>query len=140
MAVAVAVAVVAGLLVAGDPSEERERKLDEVRVDALRGLRSAIDDYRRRNGTLPHDLAGLTPPGGPPVLAHDPVRGETYGYAVIDDSTFEVCATFDQASEVDPARMAYDPWAHGAGRRCYRFRIRPDGDAPILEGEPAAPR
>ena len=137
---AIAAAVVAGFLALGNPESERERKLDAVRVDALRELNQAVWNHHRHSGALPPSLAALHPRGGRPQPASDPVRHETYGYAVLDDSTFELCATFDHPSEPDPARPVYDPWAHGAGRRCYRFRVGVPGDVdPILEGAPAAP-
>lgn len=140
VSVAIAAALVAGFLAAGKPHTERERKLDAVRVDALRGLSQAVWNHRLRNGALPPSLGALTPPGGRPYPATDPVRLETYGYAALDDSTYELCATFDQPSELDPARTVHDPWAHSAGRRCFRFHVERHGAGdPFLESEPAGP-
>ena len=133
----VAVAVVAGFLALGTPGTERERRLDDTRLEDLRAVRSRVVGHFRRTGVLPPTLAAvdsLLPRGS--VLV-DPARGDPYEYEVVDDSTFRLCATFDHPTEDEPARMAYDAWAHGSGRTCYRFRITDRPELPIgLEPEP----
>ena len=143
----VAAAVVAGFLVLGSPRDERGRRLDEVRVSDLMGLRSAVAGHFDRTGRLPASLAALDPGVPKPYATADPAGGGPYGYAVVDDSTFELCATFDHEREAEEARFTYDPWFHGPGRQCYRFRIgRVDGREPrrdllpLREDEPAPPR
>ena len=116
--VAVVVAVVFGLLALGSPQDERRRKLDDVRQANLQVLRGAVADHFHRTGALPATLAVLEAPY--PLV--DPAAAP-YEYAVLDDSTFRLCATFDYPTEDEPARFEFDPWAHRAGRQCYRFRI-----------------
>ena len=142
----VALVVVAGFLALGTPRSERGRRLDDARLEDLRNLRFHIKRHFEIAKALPPSLEALPPKGrGGPTLA-DPETGAPYGYEVVDDSTFRLCAQFDHPTETDPARMAYDPWAHGAGRQCYRVRIGhvgPEGISPQLEPipelEPAAP-
>ena len=141
--VAVVVAVVFGLLALGSPQDERRRKLDDVRQSDLMALRAAVADHFERTGALPASLAALEAPS--PLV--DPAAAP-YEYEVLDDSTFRLCATFDYATEGDPARFQFDPWAHRAGRQCYRFRIgrvtaTPELRrelVPLAEDEPAPTR
>ena len=144
---AVVLAVVAGFLALGTPQDERRRRLDEVRVDDLRALSSAVAAHFDRTGALPATLAALHLPARKPDALADPAGRGPYGYAALDDSSFELCATFDEESRVDPARFAYDPWFHGAGPECFRFRIGRDvapGQrrelVPLREAAPSAPR
>jgi hypothetical protein len=46
------------------------------------------------------------------------VTGAPYGYRVLDDKSYELCATFDRESP----REARNRWAHGAGMRCFTLR------------------
>ncbi|MEO6462132.1 MAG: hypothetical protein ABIP29_03570 [Candidatus Eisenbacteria bacterium] len=144
---AVAVAMVAGFLALGSPQDERRRRLDEVRVHDLMALRSAVAGHFERTGTLPPALAALDPRPSKPSATDDPAGRGPYGYAVLTDSSFQLCATFDEASRAEAGRFAYDPWFHAAGPQCYRFRIgRVDGREPRLdllplrEDEPGPPR
>lgn len=144
---AVAASVIAGFLALGTPQDERRRRLDEVRVDDLRALSSAVAAHFDRTGALPGTLAALDLRARKPDALADPAGRGPYGYAALDDSSFEICATFDEESPVDPARLAYDPWFHGAGLECFRFRIgrvaAPDARrelVPLREAKPAPPR
>lgn len=143
---AVAIAVVAGFLALGSPQEERRRRLDDVRVDDLRALGNAVAESFDRTGALPATLAALEPVAPRTFPLGDPATGVPYEYAAIDDSSFRLCATFDHATEAEAARFAYLPWAHQAGRQCYRFRIgrlTTPGErgelAPLPEAVPVAP-
>ena len=133
----VAIAVVVGFLALGTPATERERRLDDTRLEDLRALRSRVAGHFRRTGVLPTRLGAMDTirPGGAGLL--DPASHDAYGYEVVDDSTFRLCATFDHPTEDEPARIAYDAWAHGAGPTCYRFRITDRPELPVgLEPEP----
>ncbi len=143
---AVLLAVIAGFLALGTPQDERRRRLDEVRVDDLRALSSALAAHFDRTGALPTTLAALDLRARKPSASFDPAGRGAFGYAALDDSSFQVCATFDEESRVDPARFAYDPWFHGAGPECFRFRVgrvvAPDARrelVPLREAEPAPP-
>ena len=144
----VVAAVVAGFLALGTPQDERERRLDQVRVADLEALRSAIVAHCRREGALPDSLEQLARRSPLPVRMTDPVGGRLYGYGVIDSTTYRLCAVFDfPTPEEGDARFASRSWAHGAGRQCFRLRVtRPASGTsaeagemlndPVLEGAP----
>lgn len=139
----VVAAVVAGLMVLPTPGEERSRRLDERRVEDLRGITRAMDLYWTRHGRLPTSLAELSAESDVTVSTHDPSTGQDYDLRPQDAATYELCADFEQASAVsgdpagNPRDMSEDFWSHGVGRRCFRLetqevpareRISHDGD------------
>ena len=148
---AVAIAVVAGFLALGSPQDERRRRLDDVRASDLRALANAVAEHFELTGALPASIA-LLEPRTPRVRAFaDPATGAPYEYAALGDSSFRLCATFDHATEAEAkaeaARFPDVPWAHRAGRHCYRFRIGhlavPDHGrefVPVPEDASAPPR
>ena len=143
--IVVVAAVVAGLLVVGSPVDERARRLDEQRVRELQELRTAVELHFRRDGVLPDSLEQVVRRSPLPVRLTEPEGGRLYGYEVIDSTSYRLCATFSFPTPTGEAsRYSYEKeWAHGAGRQCYRFRVRmrdreearrPDDSAgPILE-------
>ena len=147
----VVAAVVAGLLVLGSPRDERARRFDESRLTDLQQLRTAIDQHYRREGSLPDSLEELARRSPLPVRMTEPEGGRLYDYDVIDSTAYRLCATFNFPSpETDGARFASGSWAHGAGRQCFRFRVRrmapedipspEDAHGPLLEGSPDSSR
>ncbi len=124
---AVVVALVGGLIVLGPPSEERARRLDERRVEDLRGITRAVDLYWTRHGRLPSSLGDLSSESGVSVSARDPSTAQAYELRVLDAATYELCASFERTSadSGDSAGRAQDVsedfWSHGVGRRCFRL-------------------
>ncbi len=138
---AVVAAVVGGLIVLGPPSEERARRLDERRVEDLRGITRAVDLYWTRHASLPLSLADLSRESGVSVSARDPGTTQDYEFRVLDAATYELCARFELNTPIPSARfrpglgVAPDPgdsagraqdvsedfWSHGVGRRCFRL-------------------
>lgn len=121
VAIVVVAAIAASLVVMGPPSAQRDRRLDEVRVQDLAGLERRIDAYAQSHDGLPSDLAALTQ-GNAPLKATDPKTGEAYGYERVDDRRYRLCATFSASSAEG---NGYDlSWPHGAGRACFERRAR----------------
>lgn len=151
---AVVAAVVVGLVLLGNPAQERERRIDDRRAADLHGIAAAIDLYRARHGRLPASLDDLAAEPGLTISTRDPTSSELYGYRTFDDGRYEVCATFAAesggptgsppilqrscqgchapgsplANRVDDPgaeRLGLrDLWAHGSGRQCFQMRTR----------------
>ncbi len=151
---AVVAAVVVGLVLLGNPAQERERRIDDRRAADLHAIAAATDLYRARHGQLPASLDDLAAEPGLRISTRDPTSAEMYGYRALDDGRYEVCATFAAestgptgttpilqrscqgchapgspvAARVDDpaaARLGLrDLWAHGAGRQCFQMRVR----------------
>lgn len=138
-------AILAGFFIVGSPREERLRQFDERRLSDLQSLQSEIIEYWRVKGTLPEsldllkdDIRGFTPP-------LDPETRQAYGYRIIDELSFELCAEFNRSNkdELDknkrppaPAlKFSYvftpESWQHDAGRACFERTIDPDRFQPL---------
>ncbi|MDB5440980.1 MAG: hypothetical protein JWM33_3407 [Caulobacteraceae bacterium] len=113
----VVAASVVGMMVVGAPGQARAHRLDDQRIEALRGLSASLDRYYADRGGLPAtlDRLALEQDGVGPASLRDPESGQPYGYRVVASNAFELCATFAAASMDDAAVH----WRHEAGRRCF---------------------
>ena len=115
-----------GMALAGSPGLERQRRLDDRRIDDLRAIESEIEtlcvEPTERGPTLkrplPADLeevgrlARRERPG-----VRDPRSGEPYGYEPGEAGRYRLCATFEHER-----RSRFDPfWDHPAGRHCFEI-------------------
>lgn len=142
---AVLIAIVYGFFLVGSPQEERLRQFDLRRTNDLQTIQSEIVNYRMVKGRLPaslHDLKddirGFVPPA-------DPVTSVPYRYTVKGPLSFELCATFERASDASApqvAKPAYprgnaieENWSHGAGETCFSRTIDPER-YPIIQKPP----
>lgn len=136
--VASVAAVLAGFAIAGTPSEMREARLDQQRVDALRGIQYQVVDYWRTREELPESLSDLSDPISGYRIPNDPETDLPYEYAVTGDTSFRLCAEFSAPSRGDQRAdysMAPGGWegnfAHDAGRTCYDRTIDPEAYPPF---------
>jgi hypothetical protein len=115
--------VVAAVAIMGPPSEARRRRLDELRRGDLNLLSIAVDNYHDSQGRLPESLDDLA---AVPTVRYrsrnDPETGLAYDYRVVDDNSYELCATFvgEGGDAADDDRF----WAHGAGPKCFQLDVR----------------
>jgi hypothetical protein len=120
-----------GLVLAGSPAAERLRRLDERRIEDLQAIESSVERIclgregkgegeREMKRALPatlQEIAAAAPGRRPSV--DDPASGREYEYTLTGESTYRLCATFDQERDV-----AYDArWNHGAGRACFDLDV-----------------
>ena len=120
----VAASVVYGLIRIGPPRDERERRLDERRIEDLRWIARAIDLHWTQNGTLPAALDLLSDSTVPDLTFRDPESREPYEYRVLTASTFELCGLFG-TDWLPPSGPDRSPpgvevfWSHPTGRHCF---------------------
>jgi len=127
----VAAVVLASLTLMQSPGAARLRKADQVRIQDLEAIRSAVRDYVRDEGRLPESVDFLSARwgiGAKRLL--DPVTGTPYRYRALDPEHFELCATFalDAGSEANvdfrrgPVPAAENELLyHGSGEQCFHF-------------------
>ena|SRR5437867_3019069 len=134
----VGVAVVWGFAIVGSPATERLRKLDERRIIDLKTIHSEIQNivygetpYSRRGEMpvkpLPKTLEEIAQSARERrVPVRDAATGEPYEYRVIDETHFELCATFAL-----PRDRSHDvAWNHPAARHCFSFDVRTQSRTP----------
>lgn len=137
----IAAAIVTGFFVVGSPKEERMRRFDEQRVQALQMIQSHIGEFYRAKEILPKNLEELNDQFRGVVIPKDPETGATYEYEVKSRLSFALCADFnkpniDEPQGVEkpipaPSLIGHSPfgletWAHGEGKTCFDRNIDPD--------------
>lgn len=126
-----ALAIVVSLIQAGLPKQVRRQQYDEQKVADLQRLQQAITDYayvqwRLSSSStaklLPPRLTDLQNLNFDQLFLTDPLTGQAYGYQVVDDSHYQLCAEFLTAvtgPAAPAAPAAAMNWDHPAGRYCF---------------------
>jgi len=137
LAVVVLASIVAGFFIVGTPAEQRNRKMDEQRINDLQTIQSQIVSYWSLKEALPPSLDVLQDNISGFVVPTDPDTQNSYEYSISDKLKFELCATFETSDKDYPARgketMYNSPygafqqnWDHDSGRVCFERSIDPD--------------
>jgi hypothetical protein len=131
------VLIVIGFVQMGSPQQARLMLEDTQRVNNLSQTQSYIVEYWRTTGALPATLEAVNDPLQYIQVPTDPVTHEAYEYRATGALSFELCATFNTASDakttaqLSEARPMYDAFGtdeyftHGAGRTCFERTIDP---------------
>lgn len=119
------VSVVAGVVIIGSPVESRMGERDQLRIADLQGIMNATDSFWARNDRLPESLQELADDPRSAVRIQDPASVGAYEYRVLDDVSYELCATFDRESPALPGRPTAEFWRHTAGRNCFALDVDP---------------
>ena len=127
--VVVVATIAAGIAVMGVPSQQRDARIDQHRVRDLDRIVDAVGKYVEDRGSLPPTLEVLAGLPGRRLPIADPVDGAPYGYRIVGDRAFQLCADFvtDTATTPDIAEPGPGDrveWLHGAGRQCFGRTIR----------------
>ena len=126
----VAAAVAYGFWVVGTPEARRGERMDDRRIEHLQAIAAEMRERvwdsvdRKLKRELYADLEALKADARQRrLILEDPVTGGAYGYRVIDEYRFELCATFDGPRDEDWQVF----WNHAGGARCWTIDLR---DAP----------
>lgn len=127
----VAGALIAGFIVAGSPTRQRDVRLDNERIQDLQVLQSQIvDRFWRAKDRLPTALTELEDDISGFRVPNDPETNDPYGYERLGALQFRLCATFTLPSQAyEPAVRSLEfggNWEHTEGRVCFERTIDPD--------------
>ncbi|NQV89989.1 hypothetical protein HQ487_01115 [Candidatus Uhrbacteria bacterium] len=132
-------AIIASIVVIGTPSKQRDVRLDQQRVSDLSVIQSNVVGYWQDKEALPENLEALEDD----IIGYrnpmDPETEEVYTYLMMDDLSFQLCATFttdsngtdDEIRSVMPM-MYYDMggsfnrWSHMSEYTCFDRTIDPE--------------
>lgn len=120
-------AVIVGWFFVGSPGEVRLTRFDATRAANLASISGAITNYRRTHESLPQTLDALEKSAPNVSLSFKDPVGKAYEYAARDSFAYELCATFDRATEMTPeSAPSYSIFEkHGPGRQCFSLEARP---------------
>lgn len=120
-------AVAYGFHVVGSPESRRLEKLDERRVEDLRTIVRAMqdlvwdDDADRLKRPLPTNLFTVRDDArGRRPSIEDPASGREYGFQVLDEHRYMLCAEFDTRRQGELQAF----WNHPAGTHCFTIDVR----------------
>jgi hypothetical protein len=119
-------AVVAGIVVLGSPSAQRQQRFDSVRVQDLGAIERFVTSFARIHKRLPDSFDTLTKEPGYLVPRGDPDSGAPYEYETLGRDTYRLCATFGTVSSPEASEST---WAHGIGRQCFDRHAEVSGDS-----------
>lgn len=123
----VGIAVIWGIVLAGSPGSERERKFDERRVEDLRAIHTEIQNIVYGNKPVRPDSPVVPVPSTLEEIQNqavyqklnllDPETGAPYVYTVQSNTRYSLCATFTFVRD-----FSYDiAWNHPAGEYCFEL-------------------
>ena len=130
--------VVSGFFIIGSPMTARLLGFDNQKVTDLMNIQTEVVSYWQNKSKLPTTLAETKDTLGYGSIPVDKQRGEAYTYTVKGANSFEICATFNKASNdrAYPSTNTYasypqlglegDNWKHPAGNYCFSRTIDPD--------------
>ncbi|MCX6784993.1 MAG: DUF5671 domain-containing protein [Candidatus Komeilibacteria bacterium] len=143
MAVMVIASVVIGIFLIGTPVDQRNRRFDDTRVQALQNLQSQILNYWMQKQSLPEKLNQLEDSISGFVVPTDPDTKNGYEYKIITPLSFELCATFKTSGQDFPPTIKVESmtqpygslqqnWDHQAQLTCFTRTIDPELYKPII--------
>lgn len=130
--------IVVGFFVVGTPTDQRNRRFDEQRVQELQMLQEQIVNYWTLKHNLPSDLSQLQDNISGFVVPKDPDTEMAYEYKILEPLKFELCATFVRPNsdldfrfkEAPQYAVPYDSfkqnWNHESGKTCFTRTIDPE--------------
>jgi hypothetical protein len=140
-------AVLAGFLIVGTPSDMRAHRFDAQKVSDLQSVQWEIVNHFQQTRELPESLGELNDTISGYRAPLDPQTKEPYMYEVTGENSFALCTTFNRASqdlggqgEFASRDMAYpstgidENWEHTAGEVCFDRTINPEKFPPFPRG------
>jgi hypothetical protein len=127
--------IIWGFAVLGSPRTQRLIKYDEQKVNDLQSLSGQITSYHSNMGTLPNTLDEMAN-GNYYFPKVDPQSQKPYEYLKTSDTTYNLCAEFNKASDKKntnvPIYVNYGiaSWIHPIGHYCFNESVRPNNISP----------
>jgi hypothetical protein len=132
--VLVIISLVYGYSYIETPAEVRQMRLDTKQITDLQEMYWHVEDYYRQTDVLPEAIDAAYPQTSVPTA---PEERASYTYAVLNETQFELCATFAVKSDMSGNTAArpvpdYDTkplyenqnWEHGDGDVCFTRTVR----------------
>ncbi len=135
----IVLSILAGFFIIGTPSQARQQRLDDQRVNDLMSIQSQVLNFYQSKRSLPASITELNDPLSYFSLPKDPATGADYGYSVTSapgaNPSFQICATFAAQSYGSGQKYAEpvarfggmdENWTHGPGQTCFERVIDPE--------------
>jgi len=126
--VLVLIVIIASFFIVGSPATARLLQFDQQKVSDLQSIQYQIVNYWQRKQVLPASLSALNDSISGFKAPVDPQSSTSYEYFIDNkvNLSFELCATFNRASQSNATKMLYpvgsgisQNWDHASGRVCF---------------------
>ncbi len=127
----VAGAVITGLMLTGGPEYARLTKLDRKTSEELQTVQTLVTGYYSVNHKLPEQLADVKAKRQFRQWEpeYSPLNDPAYRYAKVNETRFQLCATFKLESPERNQTVSYQPkpsfYNHPAGSHCFFIAQEP---------------
>jgi len=129
--------IIWGFAVLGSPRTQRLYKYDEQKISDLQNINSRVMNYYASKGILPKTIDEVLLDEYYSNTFVDPQTQKSYEYEKVSDTTYNLCANFNKASDEKKSntRMDYSyikyqfgttSWNHGEGRYCFKQTVNPE--------------
>ncbi len=124
--------IVIGFVLIGSPVQQRLKRLDDQRSNALNAIDSELITYWNQQQDLPDSLAEIEERIYDKNLVKDPETKEYYTYTKISKDAFKLCANFalENTNERPYLNTKYEYinrsgtyYEHAAGTDCYDITL-----------------
>lgn len=137
--------LVTAFMIGETPGEARARRHDVEVLGHFDQISATVQSYYTDNQKLPDNIDQLKDqiPYLNAAALKDSKTGEAYKYNKVNDTQYELCATFE-ADNTKPANTydySYaDRWPHGVGYQCLKQKVFINGDEGMLKPAPMMTR
>lgn len=132
--IAATLLVVASLTLAliqlGSPTERRLRRLDDLRIERLKGVAVAVESFHEKTGRLPDSFDDLSSASWVYAQTTDPESRVPFGYTRIDAVRYRLCAQFARPTPETAASRDSEFWTHPQGAHCFELAVKHSAESP----------
>lgn len=146
LGILVLISIISGFFIVGTPGKVRELRFDAQKVSDLQSIQYQVVWFWQSKVALPAALDELNDPLSSYLVPVDPETGAPYRYVRTSDSSFDLCAVFNQESPDTEGQGAYpgrdiaytswgpqadENWKHPGGEYCFSRTIDPERYPPF---------
>lgn len=125
-AVVILVSFIGAFFLVDSPAEARAKAFDQTRAGNLSEIRYTINNYYNENDKLPETLEELHDQTAFLQIT-DPETNEAYEYSIINELSYELCATFNtsikDSTEKEQYRFGPDGFVYEEGKNCFTKKV-----------------
>jgi hypothetical protein len=126
-------ALVSSFFIIESPAEARARKLDQKILGNFETIKRGLEQYYNDNKALPKNLDELKSQDYSYIDSNEfneEATSKYYGYNVLDDKRYELCANFNSSNLDNKNDTSYYSanWKHDKGQQCITKRIENMGE------------
>lgn len=118
------------------PAMARVKAYDQTRASNLSEIRYTINNYYNENDKLPETLKDLHNQTAFLKIT-DPKTDKAYEYSIVDELTYELCATFNtsikDSNEKEQYRFSPDGFIYEEGRNCFTKKVLEVTNKPLRQ-------